>query len=685
MFGALMAAAVLTNAAMEIHFAPADRAFAVERIVNKSVGHAGFVNGAAKGAHLFRLEFSCVNSTGGVERVFVGDDLPCRAKSLRIENGTALIELKGYDLPGESNVVDVTASVTLQAADTGADWDIDVACRSAKWALAKTIYPCLRGVVKPGEADVLLPHMGLGATLHRNFDGNARKALCAWGEYECPSYFPMITAYMIGEAGLVIFPDDPDARIKKLWVNHRDLWYETPVENAGVVGRAASGPKYKVRTEVYRGDWWQAAKIYRKWAMRQKWCRRGPIITRADYPKTMKEPSIWFSHYWWGASGFIRYFENIHREAPDVKVGVRWYDWSLPGFGIYPEALPAKEGVDEVGEALKRLGYVAMPYINARIWDSILLSYNYAQKDMCMRPDGKPFTEQWGTKGAKGKRRRRDYGIMCPTCPDWQAVMRALASGTVEATSAAGVYYDQLGCAAPRECRNPAHGHPLGGGRWWTDGNREIMRQARQLLNPRGIAITTEGTAEYYMDDCDGFLVVTTPMPDEVPFFPAVYSGYTTYFGTRLASREPFELVFPLMAREFVSGLVNGWSDDWRGNPKVVKKNCDAAIMFARARQKYAEYFVYGSLLGELKALEPLPQVPYMAWSHLHRRKDPITAHLPAVVGTWWRTRGERPKEALIAVNVSDKPQTVRFNFPDRQGTGELTLSPYTVGHYELD
>lgn len=657
---------VIENDALRIVFGAPESGYAISAIENKAAGNARFVNGTddGKGPHLFELVFSQFDATGGVKRAYVSDRNACRGRKLTKDGNSAVIELGGYDLPGEPNAVDVTATVTLPPGENYAEWRIKVANRSAKWGLDTTKYPCFRRIVKPGEADVLLPHAGLGARLLRKFDGNARTLACAWGEYEYPSYYPMVTAYMIGDAGLVIHSDDPDARIKKLWANNLDCWFETPVENAGLTGKAADGPGYVVRTEAFRGDWWKAAKIYRRWALKQKWCAKGRISERADYPKTMSEPSLWYCHYWWGAKGFIDFFARIKREAPDVKLGVRWYDWSLPGFGVYPEAFPAKDGVDEAGRGINDLGYTLMPYLNARIWDSILLSYDYAKKDMCLKADGTPFTEQWGSKDAKDRRhRRRDYGIMCPGQEDWQNVLVKMTKCALEDTHATALYYDQLGCAPPRGCRNPAHGHPLGGGRWWADGNREIMRQAHAFLSPKGFAVTTEGTAECYMDDCDGFLAVTAPTPEDVPFYAAVYSGYTIYFGSRTPTRIEPKKAYPLMAREFIWGYANGASDDWRGKG-VPGENCDAMLQFARARQKHADYLVFGTILGELKTLDPLPEVAFTAWNDLHHRRYPADGKMPAVIGAWWRDTAAKTV-ALIAVNVSDGEQAFRFAVPE--------------------
>jgi hypothetical protein len=174
------------------------------------------------------------------------------------------------------------------------------------------------------------------------------------------------------------------------------------------------------------------------------------------------------------------------------------------------------------------------------------------------------------------------------------------------------------------------------------------------------------------------------PTAEDVPFWTAVYSGYTTYFGSRFSVSSrfcdavDFERTYPLMAREFIWGFVNCWSDDWRGAKGVDGRKCDAALAFARARQDMMDFLALGTLEGQLNTEEPLPSVPYTVWSAMHSRKNAASAHMHAVIGAWWQDVSRR-RLALVGVNVSGEEQTFRFRLPD----GCDTLSPHPLSMQE--
>lgn len=692
---------VLENDMLRIAFGSAEEGFGI-RSLECLPGKVRFIH-AGKEAGFWSIVLSSVNATGGVDKIVLDHRSPAAVRRVEQTGDTTCFIWEGIDLPGaEKGAVDVRASVFLPPGAYDSSWNLSVSNRSRHWALSSTIYPQLKKVANPKEADVLLPHVGLGARLVKNFDGASRNLVCCWGEYPYPSYYPMMTAFMKGGYGIMIHADDPDARMKTLWVNDLCVEFRTSVENAGVVGRAADGPLYAVKIGAFKGDWWKVAKRYRDWALKQKWAAKGPIKMRRDYPGNMYEPSAWFSRYQYGIEGFRTFFEKIHREAPDIKLGVRWYKWHSGDMDTnFPEFLPARDGVGAAGEALCKLGYVMMPYINARIWDTMLMSYDYAKKDLCLKEDGGFYTEKWSGKPYG----RHDFGIMCPAAQDWRNLVHRLAVESISQTKCNAVYYDQVGCASPRGCCNPKHGHPLSGGRWWADGYREMFERAHREFAPRGIAMTTEGTAECYMDVCDGYLATSVPTAEDVPFWTAVYSGYTTYFAARfnITSRfdgaVDFERTYPLMAREFIYGFVNCWSDDWRGAKGLDERKCDAFLSFARARQQLKEYLALGSLIGPLELEGNASEVPYTVWESMHSRKNPKTAYMPSVIGAWW-IAASGGKKALIGANVSGEKQTVRIKLPREvktilaaalpghaspsiscldKGIAELTVEPRTI------
>ena len=667
---------VLENDALRISFDSADEGFCVKSVECMPEG-VRFVHGGPESG-FWSIVLSSLNATGGVERLTLNNRVSAEKRIERTGDEIRFV-WKGIDIPdGEKGALDVVASVALPPGEADSVWRLSVSNRSRKWALHDTSYPILKNVVRPGEADVLLPHVGLGARLLKDFDGKSRNQVCCWGEYPYPSYYPMMTAFMKDGKGIMIHADDPDARMKTLWVNDLCAEFRTPVENAGVVGKAAEGPRYSVKIGAFKGDWWQVAKRYRDWALKQKWAAKGPIKERSDYPENMYAPSAWFSRYQYGIEGFRKFFEKIHREAPDLKLGVRWYKWHSGDMDTnFPEFLPARDGVGDAGDVLCKLGYVMMPYINARIWDTMLMSYGYAKKDLCLKEGGGFYTEKWSGKPYG----RHDFGIMCPAAQDWQDLVHRLAVESISQTKCNAIYYDQVGCASPRGCCNPEHGHPLSGGRWWADGYREMFKRAHGEFAPRGIAMTTEGTAECYMDVCDGYLATSVPTAEDVPFWTAVYSGYTTYFAARfnITSRfdapVDFERTYPLMAREFIWGYVNCWSDDWRGTKGLDERKCDAFLSFARARQQLKEYLALGFLEGPLELMGDVPSVPYTAWESMHSRKNPKTAYMPSVIGARW-TSASNGKHALVGVNVSGEKQTVRIRLPHEVKTISTVALP---------
>jgi hypothetical protein len=327
----------------------------------------------------------------------------------------------------------------------------------------------------------------------------------------------------------------------------------------------------------------------------------------------------------------------------------------------FPEYFPVKPKVPELADYFRSCGITVMPYTNGRLWDTKLISLRYAQSDACMKQIGGFYPDPYGGDKAYG---RHDFAVMCPFAKNWQDAMSEFTERTFKEAGANAIYYDQIGCAGYRLCFNPNHGHPVGGGSWWADGYRAFLKREHDRYAPMNIALTTEGTAECYMDVCDGQLVVTAATGEDVPFFPAVYSGYAIYFGTRQSARKAFDPTFALMAREFTWGVVNGWSDDWYPNRwGTEKRTAEAAVAFARAREANRDLFVYGTLEDELRPVSPLEMRTHVwkgTWT-----KTAYTGDVAVVTGTWWKDRAG--KSVLSAVNTTDDPQTVKFRVPHRK------------------
>jgi len=124
-----------------------------------------------------------------------------------------------------------------------------------------------------------------------------------------------------------------------------------------------------------------------------------------------------------------------------------------------------------------------MPYINGRLWDSRDRGVEDFQFTSVALPAvskdeaGKPILESYGSKESDGEPVR--LGVMCPTTSLWQDKIRETALRLMNECGTGGVYIDQIAAAPPVLCFDRTHGHPTGGGHWWTAGYWQFLDRLR--------------------------------------------------------------------------------------------------------------------------------------------------------------------------------------------------------------
>jgi len=153
-----------------------------------------------------------------------------------------------------------------------------------------------------------------------------------------------------------------------------------------------------------------------------------------------------------------------------------------------------------------------MPYINGRLWDTRDRGKEDFQFTAVARPAatkdeaGKPYLESYGSKESDGS--PVQLAVMCPATPLWQAKVRQTVLRLMNEYGTKGVYIDQIAAAAPVLCFDRGHGHPTGGGHWWTD-SYNAMVEAIRREKPADRMLTTECNAEPYVKSLDGYLTGT--------------------------------------------------------------------------------------------------------------------------------------------------------------------------------
>ena len=626
------------------------------------VGKATFVTG---GGELWTAEFSA--GPNREERISVS---PTQAVSRTRHETDSKIVLtwKGLPLGNERAVLDAVVTIDRRA-DGSQAWNLRFDNRSSRWALLTTDFPRLNRVAKNGEADFMLPAPDHGARLFK------RKVEFKKDEfYDYLGYCPAVAAAFMGADGLYVAAEDPDARHKSLVVTgEQNIRFRTPVEWGGVAGKSAEGPRYPVVLAPLAGDWWSAANRYRAFALRQKWCARGLIRDRPDYPRRMAEIPLWINVH-----GSPAQVSNLLARAksafPGFPTGMHWHLWQHSGHDVnYPEYFPEQPGTKACVAFCESIGQEPMPYTNGRLWSASTSGFLLAEPFVVLKSDGRRAIEKYAPWTSP-------LAVMCPSSPEWQRVVKGFAERVLSELDAKSIFIDQIGAAKGLACYDPDHSHPPGGGGWWYEGYETMLRPIRRDYGARGAFLTTEGSGEAYIGMVDGFLQVTARKPDDVPFLNAVYSGYTTYFGSSENNDDAPAAFRALQVRELFWGNALGWF-----LPDILDRPDKCAILkeLCEFRQRHLDVLAYGNLVDELRIVSPLSAQTY-EWlgrrphSRLFDRTFKLPpssfATIPDVIGNWWRRADGRI--VLLAANLSDRPQRVSYSVYGSGETESLELKP---------
>ncbi len=484
-----------------------------------------------------------------------------------------------------------------------------------------------------------------------------------------------------GTAGVYLGIHDPLGSTKEMnWrsdVNSKTLLFSVrhPVPNMGRPNAEFHFPGNFV-TRFFRGDWFDAAQIYRNWVEAEAhWFPQFGGDSRPDTPTWMKELPVWVLGG--GAPRECVPAVLRFREFLEVPCGFHWYNWhQIPFDNDYPHYFPTKPGVAEGVEQLQAAGVHVMPYINGRLWDSrdkgtedfefSQIALPAATKNFA----GEPFLETYGSKESDGSPVR--LAVMCPTTALWQRKVAELVHRLFTELGTYAVYIDQVAAAAPTLCADPTHGHPLGGGHWWNEGYWQLLEHIRASMAPDRI-ITTECNAEPFIRWFDGYLTWHWQYDQQVPLFPAVYSGSIQMFGrwfdTPASSPSEEEKrnrdlsVRMRLGQALVFGEQLGWIGagvlDEPDNAKFLRH-------LAHLRWQWRHFFSTGRMARPPKFTTPVPKVT-ADWKW--QGKSIVTTDA-VLMGQWVRPADKQV--IILAVNVTEESQSASIS----ANLGE----PYVLG-----
>lgn len=555
-------------------------------------------------------------------------------------------------------------------------WSLQVENRSPRWSLWRVVFPQV-AVADLGEGATVLFPRGPGeiqrGVWHRDFRYNS-----TYPNGWCSMQFMAAYTETPSPTGLYFALHDPMGSTKDLGLRSQPaqrsvrLFFDIPVPNMGKARNSFTLSGQAV-WQLLRGDWYDAARIYRQWVIREaRWYPRGENASSRLHnvgawaaPRPLKTFREWMRDLpaWSLASGGAQEVVPPVEEFAKycgVPVGFHWYCWhQIPFDNDYPHYFPVKPGFAEGVQRLRRAGVFVMPYINGRLWDTRDKGMEDFEFSMVAKPaatkdeQGNPYTEVYGSKEADGSSVR--LAVMCPTTALWQNKVREIVLRLFNEYGVNAVYIDQVAAAPPVLCFDPSHGHPLGGGHWWNEGYWQMLGRIRQEM-PSDRAITTECNAEPFIAWFDGYLTWHWQHEGQVPAFPAIYSQAVQMFGRAYRGGATKDLALRMKAaQQLVFGEQIGWID-----PSIVREEQNARFLrqMILLRWRYRHFFTHGEMARPPELQGDIPTVRAdWQWG------GEWWVSAPAVYTGAWQLP-EQKRLVLFFVNVADEPvtATMRFN-----------------------
>ncbi len=633
----------LANDFVEFKFEPFG--MGLQSMIDRKTGYNHICS--VKGKHLlWEVTFGKGMSKGNIDN----NSQPCNFISLeKFPDGSqrAILEWNNLRWWKENNAVSVSVTIDLPKNSGIATWKIFVQNNSDYWGLWNVDFPKLNGFPKPGVYDIARPSFASGGLLLKKCSENTQGTF--QGRYPSGGWPMQFMSFNNSTNAVYLATMDPDGRAKDFLADAStgELKVVHYPDNMGIAGSDWPG-YYPISFGVYQGGWLQAALQYRKWATHQKWAV--PLAQRKDIPSSIKNLGLWVRDFWiWDSTNGSPHQMDIPlikaQKEMGFPIGLHWYFWQQSPFdNMYPEILPSKPSFQERVKDLVSKGFLVMPYINGRSADMNIPDWNNYAPYATYDEAGGFIMDTTSVSGRLVE--------MCPSQQFWQKKITALTDSMVENYDCNGVYVDQVSAMRDELCFNKNHQHPLGGGKWWTDGNRELLRKIQYIAHRNGhqSVITSEGANELFLDLLDGNLMWLAVTDREIPLINVVYSGYTIFFGSRCNYENCSNQLFNFaQGQAFIDGVQNGWMDLGLFKSKYSQK-----VAYLRECGEYRvatkDFLLYGRLLGPIL---PINIIPTFTDDEFGRWKQKHSATVSAAKANLWKS--ENGHLGIFFANFVDK------------------------------
>lgn len=528
---------------------------------------------------------------------------------------------KNVKKPDMDDSFDVTCAAEQK--DCNTYWDIRIT-PGKKYGIWEVNYPVIANIDTQNGDNFYIPSRGDVFVTEfdspNGFPNPASQLYDSYTKHYAPVYpkFVQYSSLTKGESTLYMCSED-------LKGTFRQMNWDTDAPNTMKVYTTflppymgEAGHEYKptnrYNISVFPGDWYDAAKKYRKWGIDNNYYpfSHGKIENRKDLPQWWKKHTLSMQTYF----GRDRQLEdNSFRAAEyfDVPIMFQLYEWSAYAHDThYPNWLPLRLGLKEKLNRLKSMGCQVIPYTNGHLIDTKRSETVKAYGDngaalKTMIYNGREVHESWAEQ-------RGAWNVQaCVGTPYLDEYLKEIRRIFREYPFDA-LYIDQVGASSPSLCFNKDHNHPVGGGTYIQDAYIKMIKEVRKIIKEetgKDVPITTEDGADMFT--FDGLLKVNecTAKSAENIVRGVIFSGYIINHGTEVYREELFaKNDWPLIHRTgdvLCKGYGLGWGgimhDKYWDHKDAIKYLRDAA----RARYSAVDYFNLGEQVRPVNIVSENP------------------------------------------------------------------------------
>ncbi len=605
-----------------------------------------------------------------------GDTLTMRAGALKADcssetsKGSITYHWNNMAVGAESGVLDVWVSISLAPGDAFLRSTAGIINRSKNYTVFYLTAPIVGGVY-PSDKDTSRDRLATPASdgrlihdpIHNGVLGQKRRF-----QPNRSGHSMQFDAYYHNGEGLYLgcFDGAENAKRYVLAADEGGIsWAVVHVpNNMKKVPQEWSTP-YETVIRCFSGDWYDAARIYRTWALTQTWTAEGPLATRT-IPKWFKDIDEWLL---WGVNKDQSqiYGDKMKALVSGMNTGLITYNWSRTHEleKETPDVFPIDAATETYMAKAKAAHYPLMGYLQGICWDTNAASF---QEDNGMDHTVRNLYDQrvvW------------PLGKLTPAIAYPGETWTKRLKAAVEKMAAAGfksIYLDSGNHGGTYLNFNPLESTDSGGGTGYIHGQRKLIRElknAARSIDP-DVCFTAESFWEGNMAELDAYMSCNTTFQYlhkdhafPIPLAHAVYHDRTILYSAWV-NRQDVEQKDAMgyvakFGQIFVWGVKAGWNIP---NLFLTYKNSDIAYESSRRRyEAYAaskQFLLYGDMLRE-PALGGTPAVDvkwYRGWSD-----QCYDIEMPAVLASAWRSpEGEL---GIALYNISPAAQNVSFTLSE--------------------